>query len=238
MVTPTQAPASPNVRKFGRFELREMLGRSRASSTWLAIDPRVQEEVLLCVPRGRPADAAERDIWAQDALAASRLNHPRLRPVLEIGSHDGWPFMTCERRGGITLSERLQAGGVPAVWDTTNWLADLVEGLAYAHDAGVPHLDIGLHNVLIDSGGRAHLFGLGVGVVPPATGGGASQPPYLREQVRACSERDLLMCGLLAYRLLSGQAALDDHDIGHVAGRVGLEIVRLPWTTQIGRAHV
>ena len=45
---PPTTPSAP--RLFGRFELRQMLGRSAASSTWLAWDPRAQHDLLLCVP--------------------------------------------------------------------------------------------------------------------------------------------------------------------------------------------
>mgnify|MGYP006179078539 CR=1 FL=1 len=49
-----QPPQTSAPRLFGRFELRQMLGRSLASSTWLAWDPRLQQEVSLCVPRAKP----------------------------------------------------------------------------------------------------------------------------------------------------------------------------------------
>lgn len=226
-----QPPAQTAPRQFGRFELHQMLGRSMASSTWLARDPRVDETMLLCVPRARPATATERDAWTQDALVAARLKHPRLSEVTEVGAHDGWPFVACVRpHGSVTLAERLQGGGAPGVLEVAGWMADIVEGLAYAHEAGVAHFDIGLHNVLIDSSGHARLFGFSVGLA--ATPGGAqAKPAWSRNEVRAAAERDILMCGLLMHRVLAGHPALDDPDLGSAAGRIGLEIVRLPWTT-------
>jgi len=139
-------PAAP--RMFGRFELRQMLGRSLASSTWLAFDPRLKQDVMLCVPRVQPASPAERLRWGEDTQQSSRLNHPRLAEVLEQGNHEGWPFVTCVRGGGISLAERLQLPPAPTAFEVANWTAQLLEGLAYAHEAGMAHLDIGLHNVL------------------------------------------------------------------------------------------
>lgn len=226
-----QPPVQSAPRQFGRFELHQMVGRSLASSTWLARDPRLQHDILLCVPRARPATATERDTWTQDALVAARLRHPRLLEMLEVGLHDGWPFMACERpKGSLTLSERLQGGPAPAVLEVATWMADVVEGLAYAHEAGVAHFDIGLHNVLVDASGHARLFGLSVGLAA-APAGATAKVQWSRTQLRAAAERDVLMCGLLMHRLLAGHPALDDADLGSAAGRVGPEIVRLPWTT-------
>ncbi|MDI1348190.1 HDOD domain-containing protein [Aquabacterium sp.] len=222
---PTAAP-----RLFGRFELRQMLGRSMASSTWLAWDPRAQQDMLLCVPRAQPANVAEREEWTQDVLSAARLKHPHLAEALEVGSHDGWPFLTVARQGGMTLLERLQTSPPPTPLEVANWSCELLEGLAYAHEAGVAHQDIGLHTVLIDKAGHASLVGLGAGLVPLQPGQ-AQRTPRGRQEIRKTTERDVLMAGLLLHRLLANHPALDDADLYSAANRVGAEIVRLPWTT-------
>ncbi len=207
-----------------------MLGRSMASSTWLAWDPREQRELFLCVPRAQPASQAERDAWTQDVLSAARLKHPRITESLDVGSHDGWPFLSATRDGGVTLLERLQGNPPPTPLEVANWACELLEGLAYAHEAGVAHKDIGLHTVVIDKAGHACLVGLGVGLVPVQPG----QPPRHvlgPQEMRKSTERDMLMAGLLLHRLLANHPALDDADIYSAANRVGSEIVRLPWTT-------
>ncbi len=225
-----QPPQTSAPRLFGRFELRQMLGRSLASSTWLAWDPRLQQEVSLCVPRVQPAHDQEREEWTQDVLASARLKHPRLCEIMEVGSHDGWPFVTCVRDGGQTLVERLQSGTPPGTQEAAGWLADVLEGLAYAHDAGAVHLDIGLHTVLIDKTGHARLFGAAVGL-EALQPGQAARSARARQAVRQQAERDVLMAGLLLHRLLANHPALDDPDLGSAASRVGREIVRLPWST-------
>ena len=225
-----QPPQNAAPRLFGRFELRQMLGRSLASSTWLAWDPRLQQEVSLCVPRVQPAHDREREEWTQDVLASARLKHPRLCETMEVGSHDGWPFVSCVRDGGQTLVERLQSNPPPNPQEVANWMTDVLEGLAYAHDGGSAHFDVGLHTVLIDKTGHAQLFGLAVGL-EALQPGQAARAVRGRQAVRQQAERDVLMAGLLLHRLLANQAPLDDTDLGSAASRVGREIVRLPWTT-------
>ena len=227
-VAPPPTPSAP--RHFGRFELRQMLGRSHASSTWLAVDPRVQQEILLIVPRAQPMNGKERDAWTQDVQAGSRLKHPRLAPVLEVGMHEGWPFVSYDRGQTVTLVERLASGTPPTPVEAATMVCDVLDGLAYAHEAGVAHQDIGLHNVFIDKSGHAVVSGLSSGLAQLAPGE-LSRRHEGRQQIRLAAERDVLMVGLLMYRLLANSAALDDQDLGSAAKRVGPEIVRLPWTT-------
>jgi HD-like signal output (HDOD) protein len=229
--TAAALPTTNNApRHFGRFELRQMLGRSHASSIWVALDPRLQQDVLLCVPRAQPRGLTEMDAWMQDAQLGSRLKHPRLSEVLEVSAQDGWPFVSYVRAQSVSLFERLSSGPSLPPLDSVVILCDVLEGVAYAHEAGVAHQDIALHNVLIDQSGHATVAGLSAGLAPLAPG---QQSPrhHGRQQIREAAERDVLMVGLLAYRILANSPALDEPDLGSAATRIGTEIVRLPWTT-------
>lgn len=226
---PAALPPAAAVRRFGRFELRQLLGKSAASNTWLAFDGQLKAEVLLCVPRAQPADASQRDDWSHDVLAASRLKHPRLAEVLDIGVQDGWPFVVHERGGVLTLTERLQAQHpMPTVLEIVNWMIELLEALAYVHEAGGAHKDLQVHNIVIDAAGHARLAGVGVGI---KAGQRLVAVTSSRQDQRVAAERDVLMAGLMLHRLLAGHPALDDIDLGSAAERVGLEITRLPWNT-------
>ncbi|MDE2401660.1 MAG: HDOD domain-containing protein [Burkholderiales bacterium] len=218
-------PTPPHL---GRFELHQMLGRSLAASSWLAIDPRLEKEVLLCVPRVQPHDSQALNDWTQNVQAAARLVHPRLAPVQEVVSKDNWPVVSYRRDTHVTLAERLSAGSPPTVDEIAAWMVDVLDGLAYAHEAGVAHRDLGVHTVLIDTNGRASVAGLGVGLMAYVPG--TPQGGTVRQQQREAAERDVLMAGLLMHQLLAGQPALDDPDLGRAAQRVGREIVRLPWS--------
>lgn len=228
MAAATPPTTSPPVPRFGRFELRQLLSRSLAATTWRAFDPRLEQEVMLCVPRAQPKTAKALETWNLDVQAGTRLKHPRLVEVLEISIQDGWPFISCQRGASTTLTERLAAGPAPTAAEVVNWMVDALDGLAYAHEAGVAHRDLGLHNLLIDAAGRVSVAGMGVGLMAEVPGKPKVAGEGLQQQ-RAAAENDVLMAGLLMYRLLVGQPALDDPDLCSAAQRVGLEIVRLPW---------
>lgn len=237
--TPSAKPPAPGpgpqaVRWFGHYQLLRLLGKSERTMAWRVADPRSGQELMLALPRVQPPNAAALERWQLRARAAARLDHPQLAAVLDSGVQEGWPYVTYDPREGATLAERLPAKGLAAL-DAAAWCEQVLQGLAYAHEAGVAHLDLQPFLVLVSDGGQVRLTGLGLSSesdAGPGASGASLQTAGLRQQ-RAAAEYDVLAAGVLAQHLLSGSPALDESDIGRVIARLppqGREIVRLPWT--------
>ena len=220
---PAAAPAAA-VRHLGRFQLLRLLGKSARSMLWLVIDPRVNQELVLALPRSQPADADALQHWLDNARKASRIDHPGLAHVVEVGEHDRWPYIAYDRGTAVTLAERLGSKGfAPA--ELVPWVLQALQGLAFAHEAGIAHHDLQTVMLLLAEGGGCRLMGLGV-ALPPA-GAAGSLPAQ-----RRAAERDVLALGLVMHHGLSGQPALELADTGQAIERMpplGREIVRLPW---------
>ncbi len=227
-VTPASKSArSQAVRRFGRFQLLKLLGKSSRTMLWQADDPDTGLEILLAMPRARPSDGAAAEQWRQAVRRASRLDHPSLAQVVEAGEQEQWPFISYELGNASVLSERLPAKGQPAP-EMVPWAVQVLEGLAFAHDAGAVHHDLQAFMVLLPEQGPARLLGLGVALEPQD-----SQLQGLQAQRRS-SERDVLAFGIVMHHALAGQPALDQSDVSSVIERLppqGREIVRLPWST-------
>jgi non-specific serine/threonine protein kinase len=239
--------ARPNpIRSFGRFGLRQLLGKSAGTMVWLAFDPQQSEEVMLTLPRVQPTDAAALEDWLRDTRMAARLNHPGLAPVAEVGVQDHWPFVVVPRRAGITLSEWRAEHQQPTPDQAAGWLCDALQGLAFAHDAGLAHQDLQLHSILIDERGVASVMAIGAAgdaarrALDALQGGSNDRgmsidPNQLRAQ-RSAAARDVLTCGLLLHDLLCGEPPLEQADTAAVIARMapaGRELVRLPWNTPL-----
>lgn len=226
------APPSPKpvVRTFGRFELRHLLGRSACTMAWTVLDPSCQQERVLVLPRSQPSDAKGLERWLQAARKAARLDHPGLAPALEVDAHDRWPYVAYARGSGRTLAERLSREGEPAA-DVARWMAQALEGLAFAHEAGIAHRDLQLHLLGLTDGDQLQVMGLEVAipeVVEARLPGGAQG---LQAQ-GAAAGRDVLSLGLLMHHLLAAEPALGEADPGRCIERMpptGRDIVRLPW---------
>lgn len=239
-------PATPSaVRAFGRFALIRLLGKSTGTMVWLASDPASGHELMLTLPRVQPVDAGALEHWQREARFAARLDHPHLAPATEVGLRDRWPFIAVDRSHGTTLGEWLAGRTPPKPEDAVKWICHLLQGLAFAHEAGVAHQDLQLHSVLIDERGTVRLMAAASAWDAASAQRSAAaarsvdrtmaiDTDELRNK-RAAAARDLLACGLLLHRLLAGQPALEQADTALVIARMpplGREQVRLPWTTR------
>lgn len=230
-------PAAGIARPFGRYELRQLLGKSQHSMVWLAFDPRSAQEVMLTLPRVQPADAAAVAQWQREAGMGARLNHPHLAHVVELGMQNQWPYVAVDRALGVTLGEWLTTHPHPDSLDAVGWLCQALEGLAFAHDAGVVHGDLQPHHLLVNEHGTVRVMALAAITQGAAPGSGEQALRIDTERLqsqRGLAERDVLAAGLLLHRLLAGENALEEADVSLVVARMGgsaREPVRLPWTT-------
>lgn len=233
---PTAAPRSGAVRWFGRMQLLRLLGKSELTMAWRVADPRSGQELLLVLPRVQPADAVALEQWQLAVRKASRLNHPALASVVEIGAQDGWPYVAYDPRQSSTLAELGGNQGMPDA-QAAALAVQALQGLAFAHDAGVAHHDLQPYHVLVEENGQLRLAGTAVAAEMVSSRLGmvasASDTLTLRSH-REAAERDVLSLGVVLHLLLAGAKALDESDVGRILQRLpplGREIVRLPWTT-------
>ena len=78
----------------------------------------------------------------RDAQASAALGHPNIATVLQVGEHEGQPFVATEHVPGVDLGQVARSGRpFPIEWILDVW-RQLAEGLAYAHRGGLLHLDL------------------------------------------------------------------------------------------------
>ncbi len=95
------------------------------------------------------ADPTMRQRFAQEAEAASRLQHPNVVSVLDFGKTDaGLLYLVMEFVEGDTLADRIDRGPVPER-DTIKIAKQLCLGLTHAHDQGLVHRDFKPDNVAL-----------------------------------------------------------------------------------------
>ena len=225
------------MRWFGRLQLLGLLGKSERSMAWRVADPRSGQELMLVLPRVQPADRLALEQWQQAIRQASRLNHPQLAAVVEVGVQDGWPFVAYDPRDCATLAERAERKAMPGA-AAAALATQALQGLAFAHEAGVAHHDVQPYLILVSDSGQLRVAGTAVAAEwasrdTAAGASGAAGSITLRSQ-RDAAQRDVLSMGLVLHGMLQGAGALDEADVGLAIRRLppmGREIVRLPWTT-------
>jgi protein kinase-like protein len=133
-----------------RYRPLRPLGSGGSGSVWLARDERTGLDVALKIVarEGKSAARAERE-----AAAAAHLRHPACLRAYGFGRDSRHVYIAYEFVPGQTYREALRAG------DLTNETAieacaQVCEGLAHAHAAGILHRDIKPSNVLLTDGDR------------------------------------------------------------------------------------
>src|SRR5258708_1862820 len=93
--------------RLGSYEVLAKLGEGGMGEVYRARDTRLDRDVALktLLPdRGLDADARRR--FAQEARAASSLNHPNIVTVFDVGSDRGIEFIAMELVPGQSLDQR------------------------------------------------------------------------------------------------------------------------------------
>ncbi len=106
------------------------------------------------------AGALER--FRREAIAAGRLEHPRIVPVYDAGDVDGRAYMAMRFITGDSLAERIARGGPLPADEAVAVLSDIAAALDFAHARGTIHRDVKPANILLDPDGTSYLgdFGL------------------------------------------------------------------------------
>lgn len=229
----SSAQASPS---FGRFQLLRLLNKSSRTLVWLAMDPKTDEERVLVMPRAQPASRVDLEHQLHAAQRAQRVTHPGLAAPIEVGEVDRWPFAAYERGDSVTLRERVGPKGLTAQ-EAAQALVQGLDGLAFAHEAGLAHRDIQPAMLLLSPTRGASLIGLELAHTASdraTTHGDDALSTTALQAHRRDAERDVLAMGLLLHFALTGQHPLERDDMGAVIVAMppaGREIVRLPWST-------
>jgi serine/threonine protein kinase len=144
-----------------------------------ARDTRLDRTVAIKVLHSSVAYSTElRQRFEREARIISRLNHPHICTLHDIGNQDGTDFLVMEYLEGETLAQRLTRGAL-SIPDLLKIAIDILDGLEQAHRAGVVHRDLKPGNVMLTkTGGKLLDFGLAKPSVPAASASGTSAPMF------------------------------------------------------------
>ncbi|MGW4896540.1 protein kinase domain-containing protein [Kitasatospora sp. NPDC004240] len=99
-------------------------------------------------------------ILARTPGPAARLRHPGIVTVLEVGEHEGRPFLAMERLDGLTLDDHLLDGGFrPA--QVAGFGAQIAQALVVAHRAGMTYGAIDPADLMLTPSGAVKILGFG-----------------------------------------------------------------------------
>jgi non-specific serine/threonine protein kinase len=143
----------------GRYEIGELIGAGGMGQVYAAQDGELRRAVAIKFGHDTNADAHAR--LKREAQHASRLNHPNIGTIHEVGTYQNQPFIVMELVEGHPLSDVVRVGGL-ALEEVLRYGMQIADALAHAHRSGVTHRDLKSANVLVTPDGRAKVLDFGL----------------------------------------------------------------------------
>ena len=147
--------------KLGPYEIQSALGAGGMGEVYRAHDSRLDREVAIKVLPGHLwTDASLKQRLEREAKAVSKLSHPHICTLYDIGHQDDVDFLVMEYLEGETLEQRLTRGPLP-LQQALSCATQIAEAMARAHKLGITHRDLKPANVMLTKAGAKLMdFGL------------------------------------------------------------------------------
>lgn len=225
------APSTPGRfvgRIFGAYDVQALIATGGMGEVYRGIDTRLHRVVAIkTLPAHLSHDPAWRERLKREAQSISRLNHPHICTLYDVGVEEDIHYLVMEHIEGETLEARLARGPLPVV-AALEYAIQIADALDKAHRRGVVHRDVKPSNVMLTKSGVKVLdFGVAsqlsassvtfgtpeLEAAPGLTAEGTilGTPQYLspeRLEGRAADARtDIFAFGALAYEMLTGKRA-------------------------------
>ncbi|HST25065.1 MAG TPA: serine/threonine-protein kinase [Gaiellaceae bacterium] len=165
-------------------------------------------------------DPTLRARFGREARLAQRFRSGHVVPIVDVGEHDGVPFLVLPLYSGDSLAARLRRGGPLSSGDAAALAAELGRGLDALHEHGIVHRDVKPSNVLFDAAGAAALSDFGLARAVDSTrltrdGQLLGTPHYLAPELieggEANAASDLYALGCVLYECVVGSPPFAAH---------------------------
>ena len=204
------------MRLSGRYALEALLGSGGMGEVWRALDEQLDRPVAVKVLREAVADPELAERSRREARITSRLQHPGITVVHDVGSENGRMFMVMELLHGRDLAAVLAEtpDGLP-VEAVVSLAIQAADALQAAHAEHVIHRDLKPANLFLVTSGQLKICDFGIARARDAAGAltvpgeAIGTPAYMSPEQwmgRHVDERsDLYSLGCVLYALLAGR---------------------------------
>ncbi|HKB11890.1 MAG TPA: protein kinase [Vicinamibacterales bacterium] len=200
----------------GRYQILERVGQGGMGVLYRGIDPVLDREVAIKVMIGDFADDVDqlRPRFQREARAIARLQHRHIVTVFEFAEDEGTPYIVMEFLRGTSLAARMKLEPPLTIDETVEIVAQLCDGLGYAHEQGIVHRDVKPGNIFLLADGSVKLLDFGIAKLTTSNltrqGDVLGSPSYMSpEQIMGLDtidgRSDVFSAGVVLYELLAGK---------------------------------
>ena len=196
------------------YQIKGILGHGGMAAVYLAIQKSFEREVAIKVMAEQlSSDPNFRDRFLQEAKIVSRLIHPNIVTVYDVGVINNHHYLSMEYIKGVDLKEKLTS---ISLFHLIKVIKEVALALDYAGRKGYVHRDIKPENIMINSeDGRAVLMDFGIAKAFDSisemtqTGTAIGTPYYMSPEQAKGKEvdwrSDIYSLGVVFFQVLTGK---------------------------------
>ena len=212
----------------GRYKIVAEIGQGAMGTVYKAVDPIIDRTVAIKTINLNLSKQELEEYEArfqQEIKAAGRLNHPNIVTIYDVGKTESVAYMAMEFLEGLELKDIIASGRLPPADQVVDIIAQVADGLWFAHQQDIVHRDVKPSNIMVMKGGIAKITDFGIARLPNSavktmTGLILGSPRYMSpEQVigkTIDARSDIYSLGVVLYEALTGVAPFDGDNVNAI----------------------
>jgi len=203
------------MKSIGKYQVIEELGESATGRTYRARDAFRKREFAVKILETVPGLGAEtKEQFCAHLASCAELTHRHIAKIDDLGEVDEGIFVATAWRPGVHLAQFMQQSQELPLDQKLATIAQVAEGLAFAHSRGIVHGNLKPSNIFVDAARDVCILDFGTARWLAALIDAGSRPETLvanylaPEQVlgKPFDERsDVFSLGLMLYEFASGR---------------------------------
>ncbi len=148
-----------------RYLLINSIGQGGMADVYKAVDTILNREVAVKILRGELShDPMTLLRFQREASAASKLSHPNVVDVYDVGESEGRHYIVMEYVRGRTLKQLIAQRGALNLDEAIDIMMQLASAISLAHEKHIIHRDIKPQNVLVKDDGTVKITDFGIAI--------------------------------------------------------------------------
>ena len=197
-----------------RYEILDNLGEGGMDDVYLAFDTILKRDVAIKILRGSLSkDPITLMRFQREASAISKLSHPNVVDVYDVGEFKDHHYIVMEYVRGRTLKQLIAQRGALHKEEALDIMKQLTMAIQHAHEHNIIHRDVKPQNVLVKDDGTVKITDFGIAMVHDSLsltqgesilGSAHYLAPETTRGEAPTKQVDIYALGIVFYELLSG----------------------------------
>ncbi len=203
------------MKSIAKYQVLEELGARATGKTYRVRDPfRKREFALKVLEANPPLPDPVKQKCCEHLASCAELSHRQIAKIIDLGEIDEGVFLATDWRSGTDLRLFMEDNRYLALDRKLALVAQVAEGLGYAHSRGIAHGNLKPANISVDSSMDAAILDFGTATWLTALLGAGCRPEgvvanYLApEQILGQpfdARSDIFSLGLILYEFAAGR---------------------------------